>query len=163
MHAVLVWSVKYAMWYLIQFSPFFKTFKTGEWWLILLFCCLYSGFNYVRQHYQYGYDHVHVHVLNKLPAPSNFNFTFSQCVMSDDSECKEVMEFVYGLVGKLQLTFFCGSQAQCGNYTSREALQQAKYHVEKRWSTVFIYCSICIAPYFSCSKVQFLSSATTAF
>ena len=52
--------------------------------------------------------------------------------MNDAMDCKKGMEFVTRLVGVLQLTVFCGGQAECNDYTSRAALQMAKYNVEKR-------------------------------
>ena len=53
------------------------------------------------------------------------------CVLEDDPECR------VGAGGQdLQLTYFCGSSLECGQASSRRALQLAKYNVEQRFAVV---------------------------
>ena len=68
----------------------------------------------------------------ELPPISWFHKTFDECVMSDDMDCKKGIEFATRITGALQLTIFCGGQAECNNHTSTAALQMAKYNVQKR-------------------------------
>jgi len=67
----------------------------------------------------------------RKPPPEWFSKSLDRCVEEKDPEC---------LVGSgaqdLQLTYFCGSNIECGDPTSRRALQLAMFNLEKRFAVV---------------------------
>ncbi|XP_023349650.1 uronyl 2-sulfotransferase [Eurytemora carolleeae] len=72
---------------------------------------------------------------NKLverPARSWFEKDLEVCVLNQDPECQ------YDKVQELQITYFCGTEWECGDGQSWKALQKAKYNIEHEYSVVGI-------------------------
>jgi len=84
---------------------------------------LVSKFHYLRSPSRWAnrYDR---------PPLAWFNKDLETCVFSDDPECN------YGHVQELQLTYFCGTEWECGDGKSKKALQKAKENIESVYSVV---------------------------
>jgi len=65
------------------------------------------------------------------PPESWFNKSLDACVLQGDKECQVGFGFQ-----SLQLSFFCGSNRQCVDPSSRSGLQMAKYNIETRYAVV---------------------------
>ena len=77
-----------------------------------------------------------------------FSKKLETCVLSGDTECQVTCCFykttvkmrhapqVGGGGQDLQLTYFCGSHAQCANSSNPAALQLARHNLETRYSVV---------------------------
>lgn len=95
-----------------------------------------SMFYYIRAPWKWSHL-----PLSRRPPTSWFQKTLDNCVLQNDKECQIGGHFPSpvvpeGLVVDLQLTYFCGQQAQCNNASSRWAITRAMQTVESRYSVV---------------------------
>jgi len=65
------------------------------------------------------------------PPETWFEKSLDACVLEGDAECQAGFGFQ-----ELQLSYFCGSNRQCMDPSSRTGLQLAKYNIETRYAVV---------------------------